>query len=366
MPATVARRARSHIAGIETEDFPMIVAQDRIEVAGADLARLQNMFTERYIPAAEQRGLRFAQSLVSPPLQLQDQPNTLWLRWTLADAGAFWAARYASGDPAVVAFWAELDTFVLKRERHYLVAGADALPGPEDTTPYRRQPVAWRETAQLYLKNDITAADRAAFAALLERAGAELPGVQTANLAANFVPDYGAGHYTWDLVYPDRATADAARASSFWRKQLLPALDRHCRARAALGLETLGAGARAPALANGVKRTALFRLLPGVSAELQARFARDTLEMAAQIPAILNWRLSRAVPLAWDAPDGAPWSFVWEQEYAALEGLTVDYMVHPHHWAHIDRCFDPESGAQIIDTALCHAFAPLAQSFIVR
>ncbi len=256
------------------------------------------------------------ESLVSPPLQLQDQPDTLWLRWSLADAGAFWAARYASGDPAVVAFWSELDSFVLKRERHYLVPADAALPGPEDTTAYRCQPVAWRETAQLYLKGDITEAERAAFAALLERAATELPGVDTASLAANFVPDYGAGHYTWDLVYPDRATAEAARASSFWREQLLPALDRHCRARAALGLETLGAGARAPALASGVKRTALFRLLPGVSAELQSRFARDTLEMAAQIPAILNWRLSRAVPLAWDAPDCAPWSFVWEQEYA--------------------------------------------------
>ena len=43
-------------------------------------------------------------------------------------------------------------------------------------------------------------------------------------------------------------------------------------ARAALGLETLGAGARAPGLANGVKRTALFRVLPGVSAALQSRF----------------------------------------------------------------------------------------------
>lgn len=344
----------------------MIVVQDRIDVAPADLPRVQQMFRERYIPAAEQRGLHFVESLVSPPLQLQDQPDTLWLRWSLPDAGAFWAARYAAGDPAVVAFWAELDSFVLKRARHYLVAADTALPGPEDTTAYQCQPGAWRETAQLYLKDDITDGERAAFVALLERAATELPGVDTASLAANFVPDYGAGHYTWDLVCRDRATAEAARASGFWREQLLPALERHCRARAALGLETLGAGARAPALAGGVKRTALFRLLPGVPTDLQSRFARDTLEMAAQIPTILNWRLSRAVPLAWDAPDCAPWSFVWEQEYATLEGLTVDYMVHPHHWAHIDRWFDPESGTQIIDTALCHAFSPLTQSFIVR
>ena len=343
----------------------MIVVQDRIDVAPADLPRVRKLFQERYMPGAEQRGLHFAEERVSPPLRLQDQPGTLWLRWSLADAGAFWAARHAAGDPAVAAFWAELDGVVLKRERHYLAPGDDALPGPEDTTAYQRQPGAWRETAQLYLKGDIADADRTAFVALLERAGAELPGAQAASLAANFVPDYGAGHYTWDLVYRDQAAAEAAHASSFWRDRILPALARHCRARVALGLETLGAGARAPALANGVKRTALFRLLPGVPSGLQSRFARDTLEMAAQIPAILNWRLSRAVPLAWDAPDCAPWSFVWEQEYASLDGLNIDYMVHPHHCAHIDRWFDPESGAQIIDTALCHAFAPLAQSIIV-
>jgi len=344
----------------------MIVVQDCIELAPEQLQRVQQMFRERYAPAAAQRGLQFLEARVAPPLRLQDQPNTLWLRWSLADAGAFWTARYASGDPAVAAFWSELDGIVLNRERHYLVPGDDDLPGPEDTKPYLCRPAAWRETAQLYLEQDVDETARAGFAALLGRAATELPGVLGASLAANFVPDYGAGHYTWDLVYTDRAAADAARASAFWREALLPALDRHCRARAALGLETLGAGAREPALANGVKRTALFRLLPGVAAERQARFERDTLEMAAHIPAIRNWRLSRAVPLAWDAPDCAPWSYVWEQEYATLEGLTVDYMVHPHHWAHVDRSFDPESGAQIIDTALCHAFAPLEQGIIVR
>ena len=72
----------------------------------------------------------------------------------------------------------------------------------------------------------------------------------------------------------------------------------------------------------------------------------------------------RKSPLDWDASDVAPWSYVWEQEYATLEGLTVDYMVHPHHWAFVDRSFDTESGAQLIDAALCHAFCPLGQGFI--
>lgn len=344
----------------------MIVIQDRIEVAGSNLPRLQSLLKERYQPGARARGLTLVDELVSPPLRLADQHSVLWLRWTLPHAGAFWSARFQSGTPEVAAFWAEVDRLVAKRERHYLVPGDTALPAPEGTTAYRVQPSAWRETAQLYLRTELSETERTAFAAQLELAGTELPGIVTAALGQNFVPEHGAGHYTWDLVFPDRATADAARASAFWGKELLPALERHCRARSALGLETIGAGARAPALANGIKRTALFRLLPGVTPERQARFASDTLEMAAHIPAILNWRLSRAVALDWDAPDCTPWSFVWEQEYATLDGLNVDYMVHPHHWAHVDRWFDPESGVQAVDTALCHAFSPLGASVIVR
>ena len=344
----------------------MIVVQDCIEVDASALARLQALFRDGYMPGTEARGLMLIDERVSPPLALADQPNTLWLHWSLADAGAFWAARFASGDPAVVAFWNEVDSFVLRRERHYLAEGAEILPVPQDTRNFQLSPQAWRETAQLYLRDGITDSDRAGLAALLGRAASELPGVLLTHLGENLVPDYGAGHYTWDLVYPDRATADAARAGAFWREQLVPALDRNCRARSALGLQTLGAGAREPALAGGIKRTALYRLLPGVSVGQQTRFEQDTLEMAAHIPAMLNWRLSRAQPLDWNAAEVAAWSYVWEQEYATIEGLMVDYMMHPHHWAHIDRCFDPESGAQIIDTALCHAFCPLESSVIVR
>lgn len=343
-----------------------IVVQDHIEVAAADLPRLRALVNEKYLPGASARGLKLVEEHVAPPLVLADQPITLWLRWALPDVGAFWTARAQSWDPAVADFWAEVDSFATSRERSYLQDPAVVLSEPEDTGPLQVQPTSWRETAQLYLRDDLSDADRASLAVLLERVATELPGMVTAALATNFVADYGAGHFTWDLVYVDRAAAEAARDSAYWRDEVLPALDGACGAHSALGLETVGAGARDRELVGGVKRTALFRVLPGVSAERRERFERDTLEMAAQIPAIRNWRLSRAVALDWDAPEGAPWSYVWEQEFAALEGLTVDYMVHPHHWAHVDRWFDPESGVQIVDSALCHAFAPLANSLVVR
>ena len=85
---------------------------------------------------------------------------------------------------------------------------------------------------------------------------------------------------------------------------------------------------------------------------------------AAQIPEILNWRLSRARVLPWDNAGVSPWTYVWEQEFASLDDLLGPYMMHPHHWAHIDRWFDLESGVQALDVNLSHAFCPVAQSIL--
>lgn len=341
-----------------------IVVQDRFEVFAADLPRLRELVAG-YATGAAARGLDLVEEHVSPPLALADQPVVLRVSWTLPDAGGFWTARAQTHAPDVVQFWADVDALVVSRARTYLMAPDQVGPTPTDTRPDAVTPTRWRETAQLYLAADAGEAQVGALAAVLARA-AGLPGIEAAILSPNYLADLGAGHLTWDLVFPDRETAEVARKSELWTDVLLPALEEHCTSWSALGLDTIGAGAREPGIAGGVKRTALFRLLPGVDPEVEAEFARDTLAMPAHIASIRNWRLSRAIPLDWDATDGAPWDFVWEQEYADLDGLSVDYMVHPHHWAHVDRWFDLESGAQVVDPALCHAFAGLAEGFIVR
>ncbi|MBM0128011.1 Dabb family protein [Pimelobacter simplex] len=341
-----------------------IVVQDRFEVFAADLPRLRELLAD-YAAGAAARGLTLVEERIAPPLALADQTVVLWVRWSLPDAGGFWTARARTHTPDVVQFWADVDDLVVSRARTYLVAPDQVAPAPADTRAHAVTPTRWRETAQLYLPAGAGEAELGALASVLARA-AELPGIEAAILSPNHLADLGAGHLTWDLIYPDRETAEVARKSELWTDVLLPALDEHCASRSALGLDTIGAGARDPAITGGVKRTALFRLLPGVDPEVEAEFARDTLAMPAHIASIRNWRLSRAIPLDWDATAGEPWDFVWEQEYADLDGLTVDYMVHPHHWAHVDRWFDLESGAQVVHPALCHAFAGLAQGFIVR
>lgn len=343
----------------------MITVQDRLVLHSNQVQPVLALFRERYQPAAALRGLHFVEQQVSPPLALQSDPVTLWLRWQVHDVEAWWAMRAQSGVPEVAAFWAEIDGLVQSRERVCLQATEAMAAAPHSLQTWQIQTRGHRETAQLALREGLTEAAIEELEATLRMVGKQLPGLETAELGRNLAPDHAAGHYTWDLLFADRSAAESARATSLWRDQLLPALAGNCQAVHALELDTLGAGLRQPDLTNAIKRTAFFRLLPGVEAQVARQFETDLLEMPAHLPAILNWRLSRARPLPWnDSAEEVAWTHVWEQEFASLDDLLGPYMTHPHHWAHIDRWFDPESGMQAVDVRLSHAFSPLSQSLI--
>lgn len=344
----------------------MIVVQDRISVQAGDVPRLRTLLAERYLPAARARGLIFQDSDISPPLDSDHYPCTVSLRWQLADIAAFWIMRGMAGmDPGVAAFWNEVDRFCMKRTREFLRpdAFADApLQGPRPIDAFLAHPSGWRETAQLHLRPEAGAAERATLEAALAE-WTKQPGVLNTHLGRNLMVGHGAGDYSWDVRYASAVAAAEAKHSAHWTQALVPLFERCLVRMDLLALETIGAGTRQPQLTTGIKRTALFRLLPGVGDEAQREFERNTLDMPAYIPEILNWRLSRAQPAAGITAQPG-WSYVWEQEYADLEGLNGAYMAHPHHWAFIDASFDVESGRQLIDSQLCHAYCPLERTLL--
>ncbi|GAB5453362.1 MAG: hypothetical protein Hals2KO_36900 [Halioglobus sp.] len=345
----------------------MITVQDRIEIAESSLDRVLTLFHEQYREAATQRGLQFVEYQISPPVRLHDGPVTVWLRWQVADVDTWWAMRAQSGTPGVAQFWSVVDSLCISRERQYLTGTSpEDLPSAVDISNLVCESAGYRETAQLLLQESADDTQRSDFETALRNATAELPGLKIASLSANYAPEYAAGHYTWDLLYADSDAAEHAHKSVAWQTFITDSLAQHCTACHALRLETISAGMRRHDLQNGIKRTAYFRLLPGTSADTAHRFERDLLEMPAHIPEILNWRLSRASTVPWDTADCAPWTYVWEQEFANLDDLLGPYMTHPHHWAHIDRWFDPESGAQAVDVQLSHAFSFLETSILQR
>ena len=75
--------------------------------------------------------------------------------------------------------------------------------------------------------------------------------------------------------------------------------------------------------------------------------------MPEHISTIRSWRLSR---LAGTGTHRERWTHAWEQEYETLDGLQRDYMLHPFHWAGVDRWFDPEMPNRIVELDLVHVF----------
>ncbi|MDP3674925.1 MAG: hypothetical protein Q8R44_07500 [Novosphingobium sp.] len=93
-----------------------------VAAPGAGRALLDD-YLARYAPGARARGMVLEQVLVAPPVWLDDQSNTLTIRWSLANAGAWWGMRAVSGaDSAVAAWWAEVDARAISRRRSFATA----------------------------------------------------------------------------------------------------------------------------------------------------------------------------------------------------------------------------------------------------
>ncbi|MFD4351746.1 Dabb family protein [Nocardia sp. NPDC058518] len=112
------------------------------------------------------------------------------------------------------------------------------------------------------------------------------------------------------------------------------------------------AGIAEPGATGSVYRVLLLRVAPGTPRPTIERFEADLLRMPRYLPSIRSWQLSRVAR----GTGSSPWTHVWEQEFTDLDGLTGPYLMHPVHWAHVDRWFDPECPEMIVRDRICHSF----------
>ncbi|WP_166360254.1 Dabb family protein [Pseudomonas akapageensis] len=201
------------------------------------------------------------------------------------------------------------------------------------------------ETAQLYLNPGAIAET---LQEELQRRLQYLPGLRHFSLGRNLEGSWGAGDFTLDLYLASEAihaNLEAALAQ-------LPGVARVDR----LAYRRLGGGQRAVGLQNGIWRTLLLRVRPEQDPGLVAALERDLLRMPAYIASIGNWQLSRVC-------SDSPWTHVWQQEFASIDGLLGEYLTHPFHWGWVDRWFDPEFPEWTVD-AIAHAFCAQATSLL--
>lgn len=202
-------------------------------------------------------------------------------------------------------------------------------------------------------------AARDAFGRTLREATEGLPGT-VSSLAAPTLPGvYNGGDFLWRVSFADRATADAALASDAGRAiAALVAGDAVTTLEEAdFATGHAGGDAKAP---SGLYRVALFCANRDPTPERLDAFSRDTRVMPDHVRTIVRWELSQA-----ERTTGAlPWTHVWEQEYPDRAGLEGPYMIHPVHWAHVERWFDTEYPDYLVDRQLVHTFCALDRAIL--
>jgi hypothetical protein len=104
-----------------------------------------------------------------------------------------------------------------------------------------------------------------------------------------------------------------------------------------------------------VYRTLLLSVSPGTDTDALARFEHDLLTMPRYVPTITAWQLSRVA----EPVGNTAWTHVFEQEFTDVEGLMGPYLMHPIHWAVVDRWFDQECPEFIVKDRICHSFCEL-------
>jgi hypothetical protein len=109
-----------------------------------------------------------------------------------------------------------------------------------------------------------------------------------------------------------------------------------------------------------VYRALLLRVLPGTDAHVVAQFEDELRLMPRYVKTITTWQLSRV-----EEPLGtSEWTHVFEQEFTDIDGLMGPYLMHPIHWAYVDRWFDPECPDVIVRDRVCHSFCAIEHSVL--
>lgn len=201
---------------------------------------------------------------------------------------------------------------------------------------------------------------RDAFGTALGTATGRLSGTITRLAAPTLPGTYHGGDFIWRVSFADRAAADQALATEAGAaigalladRQTVTTLDE-------AEFQTGDAGGAADA-ATGLYRVAMFCANRNPTLERLAAFARDTRTMPDHVRTIIRWELSQAAK----ASGAMPWTHLWEQEYADRAGLEGAYMLHPVHWAHVERWFDTEYPDYLVAPRLVHSFCAIDRAIL--
>ena len=122
----MARAADGTADGTASAPPPAVYIVDEMEVVPGRAREFLASYLKQYAPGARARGLTLDRILVSPPVWLADQSNTVTVTWTVPGTDAWWRQRWAAGrDPDLAAWWASADAVLVRRHRTTSCAVSD-------------------------------------------------------------------------------------------------------------------------------------------------------------------------------------------------------------------------------------------------
>jgi hypothetical protein len=316
-----------------------VLVIDRVVTAPGCAQAFIDAYLSGYAPGARERGMDLRDVLVSPPIWFDDRPNVVTITWSLPSPHAWWQMTWQGRpDPAVPRWWGSISDLVIERSRD--VATAAENVGTDHAAPQLPVAVAGATTLGVTRLLDIAASERGRVLNTL-RVAAQRSGALGVLVEPTLPGSRNGGDIVVHLRFTNR---DAWEASGFDDALSDPAI-----------LHINGViyqGSPMVRESGTIYRTLLLRVPPEVDAATVATFEHELAMMPRYVPTITAWQLSRVD----DAVGASGWTHVFEQEFTDVDGLMGPYLMHPVHWAVVDRWFDPETTDMIVKDRVCHSF----------
>lgn len=313
---------------------------DRVVTRPGCAQKFIDAYLAGYAPGARDRGMTLRDVVVSPPVWFEDRSNVVTATWTLPSPQAWWQMTWQGRpDPAVARWWDSITDVVVERSRE-VASAADAITDVSPALPVTSSGAATLGVTRLL---DVDESDRDRILRAL-RDAAEHSGASRALVEPTLPGSRNGGDI---LVHLRFANEDDWQKSDFDDSLADPAITR------VNGVTYQGAPLRRGS--GTVYRALLLRVPDEVEAETVAAFESELLMMPRYVPTIAAWQLSRVE----QAIGTSEWTHVFEQEFTDVDGLMGPYLMHPIHWAVVDRWFDPETTDIIVRDRVCHSFCDL-------
>lgn len=324
-----------------------VVVIDRVVTAPGRAQAFIDAYLSGYAPGARERGMELRDVLVSPPILFVDRSNIVTITWSLPSPQAWWQMTWQGRpDPTVAGWWEKVSDLVVERSRN-VASRVDDLDGTETPAPLTDVTTGTATTGVTRLLDVVESERERVLDALRKAADATDP--LRALVRPTLPGSRNGGDILVHLRFQDQRSWEESDFDAVLRD---PAITR------VNGVTYRGTSRRRGS--GTVYRTLLLRVPPEVAAEDVATFERELAIMPLYVPTIVAWQLSRVD----HAVGTSGWTHVFEQEFTDVEGLMGPYLMHPVHWAVVDRWFDPETTDMIVRDRVCHSFCAITNAVL--